>query len=138
LGSLGVDRGGRRHAVLDGLGICASFLCMAHCLLVPLVLAALPSLAGALDRGAWFHAIMLAGVLPIGAVALIGGWKRHRTGVPLLMGAMGLGLMAAGVALPVPGVLETGLTVIGSLALAAAHVGNWRARRCVSACTPTS
>ncbi len=125
---------GRWQAVLDGFGICASALCMVHCLLLPLVVAALPSLVAPFDPGDSVHAIVLACALPTSALALLGGWRRHRAGAPVLVGAIGLGLMAAGVVLPWTGALETGLTVVGSLALAAAHVVNWHRRSCARAC----
>lgn len=117
------------NARLDGLAIGASVLCMLHCLALPLVLAALPAIAAQLGGGEGFHAAVLILALPTSAWALIGGWRRHRAVLPLMIGAAGLMLMAAGVALAVPAALETGVTVLGSLMLAGAHIGNWRARR---------
>lgn len=130
----------RWQARLDGVGICASALCMLHCLALPLVLAALPSVAARFAPGEAFHWILLAAAIPISALALIGGWRRHRATAPLLVGAIGLILMALGVAVPWREALETGLTVAGSLCLAGAHIANWRRRgsprQCAVPCGP--
>ncbi|MGN8000909.1 MerC domain-containing protein [Sphingomonas sp. 22176] len=130
----------RWQARLDGVGICASALCMLHCLALPLVLAALPSVAARFAPGEAFHWILLFVAIPTSALALVGGWRRHRATAPLIVGAMGLILMALGVAIPWREALETGLTMAGSLCLASAHIANWRQRgsrrRCAVPCGP--
>lgn len=130
----------RWQARLDGVGICASALCMLHCLALPLVLAALPSVAARFAPGEAFHWILLGAAIPTSALALVGGWRRHRATAPLIVGAMGLILMALGVAVPWREALETGLTVAGSLCLASAHIANWRqrgsSRHCAVPCGP--
>ncbi|GAA0740053.1 MerC domain-containing protein [Sphingomonas sp. ABOLD] len=113
---------------LDGLGICASALCLLHCLVLPLLLAALPALAARLGPHDSLHWLVLAIALPTGAIALGGGWRRHRAAAPLILGVIGLASLAAGVALPMRELFETGLTVAGSLLLAGAHLANWRRR----------
>lgn len=115
--------------MFDGFAVCASFTCMAHCLLLPLLLAALPALADRLDPGESFHIVVLLLAVPTSAFALIGGWRRHRASVPLAVGSAGLALMAAGIAFSSREAIETALTVAGSLLLAGAHVANWRNRR---------
>ncbi|WP_448663428.1 MerC domain-containing protein [Sphingomonas sp. CJ20] len=122
-------RDARWEQRLDGFALCASTLCMLHCLALPLVLAALPALATRLEVGESFHAIVLAFAVPTSALALIGGWRRHRAAAPMLVGAVGLTLMASGIAFATREALETGLTVAGSLFVAGAHIGNWRQRR---------
>lgn len=118
----------RTESVLDGFAVCASFTCMAHCLLLPLLLAALPAFADRLDPGESFHLIVLLLAIPTSALALVAGWRRHRASVPLAVGSAGLALMAAGIAFANREAIETGLTVAGSLLLAGAHVANWRNR----------
>lgn len=114
---------------LDGFAVCASVTCMIHCLGLPLLLAALPALADRIDPGESFHAIVLSLAVPTSALALIAGWRRHRAFVPLVVGASGLILMATGIAFAGRAVLETGITVSGSLLLAGAHIANWRMRK---------
>ncbi|MFL9842664.1 MerC domain-containing protein [Sphingomonas sp. ST-64] len=112
----------------DGLAVGASALCLAHCLVLPLLIAVLPAVAGRLDLGEGFHFGVLAFAVPTSAFALIEGWRRHRGMTPLFVGVMGLVLLAAGLAFEDWAAVETGVTVAGSLLLAGAHVANWRGR----------
>ncbi|HEV7290240.1 MerC domain-containing protein [Sphingomonas sp.] len=112
----------------DGLAVGASVLCLIHCLALPILIAALPALAARLDLGEGFHLAVLAFALPVSAVALGEGWRRHRGLTPLFVGAVGLVLLAAGLAFEEWVAVETGVTVAGSLLLAGAHVANWRGR----------
>lgn len=112
----------------DGLAVGASVLCLFHCLALPIMIAALPALAARLDLGEGFHLGVLAFALPVSAVALGEGWRRHRGLTPLFVGAAGLVLLAAGLAFEEWVAVETGVTVAGSLLLAGAHVANWRGR----------
>ncbi|MBB3981685.1 hypothetical protein GGR44_001332 [Sphingobium fontiphilum] len=114
---------------LDGLAVCASFACMVHCLLLPVLLGLLPALTARIDPGPHFHAIVLALAAPTSAFALLSGWRRHGRPVPLAAGVLGLSCMAAGLALGEEGLAETAATLAGGLMLAAAHLGNWRYRR---------
>lgn len=118
---------------LDGAGVCASVACIAHCLLLPLAVAALPAIAARFDPGEGFHLAVLLFAVPTSALALIAGWRRHRAFVPLAVGAIGLALMTAGLAFENLAAIETAVTVAGSLMLAAAHIGNWRGRSRVCA-----
>ncbi|MCT2399897.1 MerC domain-containing protein [Novosphingobium sp. HK4-1] len=102
---------------------------MIHCLGLPLLLAALPTLADQIDPGESFHMIVLALAVPTSAFALIEGWRRHRAFVPLAVGVIGLFLMATGIAFASREMLETAVTIAGSLLLAGAHIANWRHRR---------
>lgn len=112
----------------DGLAVGASVLCLIHCLALPILIAALPALAARLDLGEGFHLTVLAFALPVSAVALGEGWRRHHGLTPLFFGAAGLVLLAAGIAFEDWVAVETGVTVAGSLLLAGAHVANWRGR----------
>lgn len=132
--------GGRGHW-LDGFAVCASAACMVHCLGLPLLFAALPALATRFDLGEGFHLVMLLIALPTSALALVGGWRRHRAFVPLVVGAAGLALMALGVVFSSREALETAVTVAGSLMLAGAHIVNWRYRRalcCLALASPVA
>lgn len=125
---------------LDGFAVCASAACMVHCLLLPLLFAALPALAVRFDLGEGFHRIMLLVAVPTSSLALVGGWRRHRAFAPMVVGWIGLVLMALGVAFASRVALETAVTVAGSLLVAGAHVANWRYRRmaCVVGSTPAA
>jgi len=127
----------RAHNWFDGFAVCASVTCMIHCLILPLVLAALPALAARFDPGESFHVIVLALAVPTSAFALVGGWRRHHASIPLIVGAFGLALMITGIAFATREAIETGVTVAGSLLLASAHIVNWRIRtRLSTRCQP--
>ncbi len=113
---------------LDGLAVCASAVCMIHCLALPLLLAALPMLTAWLDPGESFHRIILAFAIPTSALALIGGWRVHHALGPVLSGVIGLALMTTGIVFAGRPSVETALSVTGSLMLAFAHVANWKQR----------
>ena len=119
----------RRSNLLDGFAVCASVTCMIHCLGLPLLLAALPAFADRIDPSESFHAIVLLLAVPTSAFALIQGWRRHRAFAPLVVGGLGLSLMAVGIAFASRELVETAVTVTGSLLLAGAHIANWRHRR---------
>lgn len=120
----------QRTTLLDGAAIGASLLCLIHCIGLPILFALLPALASiGLPSSEWLHLLLLLTAIPVSALALVGGWRAHGRVVPMLLGALGLSGLAAGLAFDsVPGA-ETALTVAGSLALAMAHIGNWRRLR---------
>ena len=106
----------------------ASALCLIHCIGLPLLLAALPALSSLIAIPESFHVWILGFAVPTSALALVAGWRHHRRTYPLLIGAAGLILLATGALLLLGGRWETPVTIMGSLCLAAAHIGNWRLR----------
>lgn len=115
--------------LLDGAATCASAACLVHCLVLPLVIALLPTMASSLDPGEGLHTLILLFALPTSALALVPGWRSTGAPGPLATGLAGLVLLCVGVALSGRETLETLVTVAGSLLLAGAHVANWRMRR---------
>ena len=111
-------------SLLDASAISLSGLCLVHCLALPLVAALTPAVA-AWARAEWIHGAVVALAVPLSALAL---WRRGQRLAVILPAALGLALLTLG-ALHWPShELETPITVAGSLALAAAHVANWRGR----------
>lgn len=113
---------------LDRAATVASLLCLLHCLALPLLIAALPSLAKVLDVPESFHMAVVIFALPSSLLALLSGKAKHRSPLPLLVGLAGLAALIVALALLHDSALETPATVVGSVALAAAHVWNWRLR----------
>jgi len=116
------------HAMCDASAVGLSALCLAHCLLLP-VLAALLPVFGAWAQAEWVHVVFVCIALPLAGTAL---WRAHRLRpLPRALIALAvlglLGLAAGAFGLP-SHAWETPLTVSGSLLLAAAHVWNWRRR----------
>ncbi|MBR0552617.1 MerC domain-containing protein [Stakelama marina] len=114
---------------LDRASITASFLCLIHCLALPLILSALPALSRILAIPESFHIWVLAFAVPASGIALVSGRARHGASRTLILGAAGLALLAIGALLYGGTGWETPTTVAGSLVLTAAHVINWRLRQ---------
>lgn len=112
---------------LDRLAIALSALCLAHCLASAIVLALFASFAGPLldDR---IHEIGLGVAVILGAGALGRGLRRHGRRLPLVVGSVGLVLMALDILLP-HGPGEVAATIVGVSLLALGHWLNQRAVR---------
>lgn len=103
-----------------------SGLCLVHCLGGSLLLTGLTA-AG----GFWSHEIHAFGLLlalPLAAVALLRGMRAHRRGWPMLLGGVGLALMAGSLLLP-HGASEIAVSMSGALLLGVAHLINLRLLR---------
>ena len=113
----------------DRLGISASILCVVHCLLTPMLVVFLPLVGATLARG-WFHAAIIATVVPVAIFALWKGYRVHRQTHILWMGAFGFVAIAlAAVFGAEHNAIETGFMVAGGLVLSAAHYLNMRTTR---------
>ena len=120
-----------RLADLAGLALSAT--CLIHCLALPMLLLLAPAVGHWIALPEGTHAAILLLALPAAYVAMRGGWHRHRRPAPIAIAAFGLALLALGLAAH-EGLLavvdaETAdrwLTSTGALALAAAHIANWR------------
>jgi MerC mercury resistance protein len=111
----------------DGLGIIASALCMVHCVLTPVVLSLIAVWAHYLPSEERFHRILAALIATFGAVAIIGGYRRHRRCRVLLLMSVGLVLIFAGAywgsRLP-SHLAEVAVTMVGSCFMIAGHFLN--------------
>lgn len=117
-----------REAVLHRVGMALSGLCLVHCLLLPLLLAAAPvMLLAAVPTGwlesEWFHAALIAPVVLVSGPAL---WRGGGARAGVLVAALAALVGALFVASEA---LETGLTVAGALSLLAAHWTMLRQRK---------
>lgn len=110
----------------DRVGATASFLCAIHCALLPFVLTVLPLLGLGFLAGHRFERgfVMFAGTLAL--FALVGGYRRHRRPLPLLLAIPGLGLLLLGVtwATEYSIVVHTVMVTCGGLLVASAHFVN--------------
>ncbi len=112
----------------DRAALGASLLCLVHCLALPLLLAALPTLAEVIAIPESFHSWLLLFAIPASGAALMSGRARHGALWPICAGAFGLLFLTLGALVFGHTSGETAFTVAGSLALATAHIGNWRLR----------
>lgn len=119
--------------VSDKAAIVLSFLCVLHCIALPLILIILPTVSGLLvlddER---FHQWLVFAVIPISVFAIITGYFHHRRANVFLIGAIGL-LMFVGAALFAHDTIgekgEVIFTLIGSALIAFGHVRNFQLRK---------
>lgn len=112
---------------LDIASMGLSALCVAHCLLLPFIIAALP-MFGAFAQNDWVHAALVLMAVPTSVLAVQQSKAWLKTEVTLPM-AGGLFLLASAAFVPALHDYETGLSVIGALLVAAAHAINYSAPR---------
>jgi hypothetical protein len=101
-------------------------LCLVHCLLLPLVVALFPALGGIAEVPEAAHLLLFAIAIPVSSLAVISGYRRHGALLPGAIAVIGLSLIGVGALAGFPLLLETSVTVAGSLVLALAHISNWR------------
>ena len=114
-----------RQTWLDGAAASVSLLCLVHCLALPLLIAALPALSQVLSVPEGFHRGVALVALPASAVALLAGFRRHRSGRALGLAATGLAAIGWGAFGAQSAGAELAATVAGSVLVSAAHVVNW-------------
>ena len=119
----------RSSDIVESMAIAGAVACLAHCIALPVVVALLPALASVVPVPTTLHLALLLFAVPTTLLALVVGYRWHRWPVPSLLGAGGLVLLGVGVLRFGETPAEVPLTVLGSLAIAAAHLANWRYRR---------
>ena len=80
-----------RRPLIDRLGATGSLVCAVHCALLPLLIAALPSLGVALWLGDGFERGFVLFASLLGVFSLVWGYRRHRA-------VRALGLLLPGLA----------------------------------------
>ncbi|MEJ2410743.1 MAG: MerC domain-containing protein [Novosphingobium sp.] len=110
---------------LDGVGILLSGLCAVHCVLGAVLVGVL-GLGGGVLLSPAIHRVGLALALVFGLVSLGFGMMRHGRAGPLVLGGIGLALMATAIMVG-HGLPEAVLTVMGVSLVAFAHIRNLHA-----------
>ncbi len=108
----------------DRLGTWASVLCVVHCLVMPMLLSVSTVFAHLLPGEEGTHRTLAVCVACLGALALVGGFRRHHRWrvVLLLMTGLCCIVYAAWFGDRLPShVWEVGITSLGSLLMIAAH-----------------
>lgn len=125
----------------DKMAISLSFLCIAHCLLLPMILILLPSIAGLLAfDDELFHRWLIYAVLPISVIALLMGYLHHRQNNVFITGSVGLVVLISVQFLTASQLGKYGeviLTLLGSCIIAYGHLRNYQLRCKKPHCTPT-
>ncbi len=121
---------------LDRIGIGLSGLCLAQCLLLPVLVTVLPSSVAAFFGDEWFHLALIFLVLPVSLIAFASGYRRHQRPQVLLPAVLGLSALVAAAALH-DSLGATGsrvVTLLGAMSLALAHWINYRLCRRIVQC----
>lgn len=114
---------------LDQSAIGLSLLCAAHCLLLPLLVVLVPSLAASAFAGESFHQWLVFAVVPTSLLALTLGCRQHRQKTVLVWGLSGLfficlALVAGHDLLGDNG--EKAVTLLGAALIAWGHYRNFQ------------
>lgn len=104
----------------DTLGIAASSVCAAHCILLPLAVALLPGVLARFVAGPWVHGGLACVVVVTSLAAFIPGWLKHGEARVWRWALAGLGCVLAA-RFEAEGAAEMVLTTIGSVLLIVAH-----------------
>lgn len=110
------------------LPIGASAVCLAHCLMLPLLFALVPAASHLFAVPEAFHIGAFVLAIPISVLAMRTGYRHHGFVHPVLLGLFGLILLGVGAFGGLRLLAETGFTVTGSVLLAIGHLSNWRLR----------
>lgn len=109
---------------MDRVGVLLSGLCALHCVL-SIVLVTMLGLGGQVLLAPEIHRYGLVLAVLVGAVTLGIGAARHGQRLPLILGLVGVALMAAAI-FAGHGVQEAVLTIAGVSLVAHAHIRNLR------------
>lgn len=116
----------------DKAAISLSFVCVLHCLALPIFLVLFPSLALMTFNDEAFHQWILFGILPLSVIALVIGFLHHHNYSVILISCLGLSILVGTAMLDHELLGKYGeilLTVIGSAIIAFGHFRNSRLRR---------
>ena len=118
----------RLTPIMDKSAISASAICAVHCLCLPLLLGVFPALSTSILGQELFHQSLLWVVIPLSVIALTMGCRRHNNLIVALLGLAGLSALVLAASMGHEGLGENGeriATLMGALAIAAAHVRNY-------------
>lgn len=89
-----------RHRLVDRFAAAGSLVCAVHCALLPLAIAAIPSLGLAVWIGEGFERVFVAFATLLGVFSLAWGYRRHRAVRALSLLLPGLAILWVAVLYP--------------------------------------
>jgi urea transporter len=114
---------------IDKMAIAISSLCVAHCLIFPVLVMLIPSITGLGLASEAFHLWMIVSVIPTSIYALTLGCKKHSHKSVLIFGLIGLSFLITAIT-PAANIFtalnEKSLTLLGALFIVIAHVKNFK------------
>lgn len=120
----------------DQFAIGLSAVCAIHCVVLPVLMVMLPSLASLPLQNEAFHLWMVIIVVPTSVYALFMGCKQHKRYRLLVFGLVGIALLVSAVVIgeETLGIWEKVITLTGAMILATGHYLNFRECRKHSHC----
>lgn len=121
---------------LDKSAMGLSFLCLAHCLLLPSAIIFLPTLITLPLADERFHQWLLVAVVPLSLAAIMMGCRKHQDWLVMVWGGAGLGVLLLSGFWGHQLLGEVGErvgTVVGAILMVVGHYQNYRlcrAHRC--------
>lgn len=115
--------------LIDKLAITISSLCVAHCLIFPILAVIAPSFITLGLSSENFHFWMIISVIPSSIYALALGCKQHGKKSIFLIGMLGLSCLLFAFVLGADLLGESGekgITLVGALLIAFSHVRNFK------------
>jgi hypothetical protein len=113
----------------DKLAVFTSALCIAHCLLFPVLAVLVPSFLILGLNSENFHLWMVVFTIPVSLYALSMGFKKHARGSIFTIGVFGLSCLTCAFVLggSILGEIgEKSMTTIGALLITYAHIKNFK------------
>lgn len=117
----------------DKTAVVLSFFCVLHCLALPLLLVALPSISTLINfENEIFHMGLILAVVPISLFAIISGYLYHRHKSVFFISSIGIAMLLIAVVYGRSVLGDSGeilLTVVGSVLITFGHFRNFMLRR---------
>jgi len=124
-----MEKGLTVNKIWDKIGICASGLCLVHCLATPILLLAFPAFSLSHEIDEHFHQIIAVIVILSIMIAVFPHCKKHGHRDIIAIALTGTALILGSVFIhDIPHILEILLTVSGSICLMVAHFRNIKVR----------
>ena len=114
----------KMRKTLDKIGISLSFICLIHCLILPIVVGIFPVLISFNIVNESFHSMLIWFVAPTATVSLIIGCMKHRYFEIMIIAFLGIIFLLFGIVLH--DILEKIVTIFGGILLSTSHYLNYK------------
>jgi hypothetical protein len=124
-----MNRGTALNKIWDKIGICASGLCLIHCLATPVLLLIFPAFKISGDEHGHVHEIFGIVVIASIMLAVYPNCRKHGHYDIMAISLSGMVLVLAGIFIhDLPLIASQVVTVLGSILLITAHIKNMKVR----------
>ncbi len=118
----------RLSYLVDKVAVSTSLICAVHCLFLPVFVVTFPTIAATIFGQEAFHQILAYFIIPISFLGLFMGCRKHKNLLVKIIGYGGLSILGLTAVLGHGTLGEVGekiFTLVGSFAIATAHVRNY-------------